>query len=938
LAQTVIQKKRFQAVNLLMGAVKNFRYYPPTSDMAVGSLDRAYTSLMETLDQTGPVVFTVSKGHLNISGCPLTEKEQQFPHIRFLVEIMSYWGIRRITFERGLPKKDLIRFLADFKKTPDEIESEGGRKKRISDLPSPHILLESSHLTGSSPENSDSTDNAVEMISEGVSPPILPQETEPDSIAPEKAERTDLIRKHSAELGDEMSEIFANSELLSMIPEIIVHRILEGKEPSAIALLRTAARGLAAQDPEIREAAAHVVSRTGARLTVENRYDFFLEALPDLIRWIRIQTLLSPSVKEACRQLQQAASHFIHSRRYESALSSLEALHALSDLEDPNDGLSTFSHEMLKTVAEPETLRILSDDALKSGPPDSDLAGRCLILLGVYSGIWLLDLLAGASERTQRIRIMTIVSEIGRPLLSAIQKKLTPDNPWYFLRNLTLLLGKFGDETHVERVIPLLEHPDIRVRREALNTLYNIGGPRRRNLLLSALASAEDQLKTPIVIMLGGLRHPEAVEPLLELLKTRPLIPTQARTQLEEAVCKALGRIGESHALPFLKEILEPKGIKRMASYGESVKAAAKEAVETIEKQQAHLEKEASMETPQDRLAFSDSSKPAGNALSEIENHVDACIRQGNKAAAISFLLQRVEKAALEKRFPEAEALLEKMSEVDPMALSEIYIAGELIEREKTASLDKDRMASWGGLYDGLTQEETHAFYFALTERMEEGNVVLIQQGSRNDALFFIEQGELKVVCEKNQQVYLIKHLKGGDVAGTESFFNPTLSTVSVVTQSAVKLNILYRESLEQYKIKTPALENKLQSFCTDRNNITQTLLNKAIERRVYSRIPAEGMVTIQLFQPSGALSGKGFKGRLTDLSAGGLCFFIKLQNRESARMLLGRKLYLDFPLTVNGIQSPTQATGTVVAVHYHLSIDYSVHVRFDQPVNLEEV
>jgi HEAT repeat protein len=697
------------------------------------------------------------------------------------------------------------------------------------------------------------------------------------------------------------------------------------------------AAGLSNDSTAIRDLAVQTLMHSGNRLATENRLDVFWVAAPALIQWVRSQNTLRPPVKTACRLIQVMAAHAIQATRFESALFFLDALASLSTPMDRDAPLRDFADEMRRAVAEKDALRILSVGMLRSEPPESDHATRCLVRLTPHSGEALLDLLATAEDRSERVRIMRAIRETEKSLLPLVVKRIDPGAPWYFLRNLAALVGILGEEAHLGAITPLLKHHDLRVQREALNTVYNIGGTRRREILLSYLASAEEEMKTPVVIMLGGLRQPEAVGPLLELLKNRPLIPSQNRFRLEEALCKALGRIGDPRALPVLTEIAEPKRMLRVTAHSERVKAAAKDAVETIEsRQREQSERREPMNTP----GNSRQSEIAGfpeNDDSKSRQQVDALIDKGDKSGAVALLSRLIQAAARAKDFQKADAFLEKMAEADPMALSEIYTAGERIEAEKAAALDKDRMASWGALYDTLTKEETHAFYFALKERRLDADVSLICQGQKNDALYFVEQGELKVIFERQRQDYLVRHLKAGNVAGTESFFNPTVSTVSVITQTATMLNVLDLEALSECKKKAPALENKLRAFCEGQNNNTRRLLDKALERRLYPRFSIEGGVTVQLLYASGRAAGKAFKGRLIDLSAGGLCFFIKLQNKESARMLLGRRLQLQFPSKA----APTGAVfegGMVVAVHYHLSLDYSVHVRFDTPMEAAAV
>jgi len=948
LTETVIQKKRFQAVNLFMGAVKSLRYYPPSSDMAVNSVNRAYDSLTETLEQGDPLEFYVSDNRLTILDCPLTKNEQQLPQIRSLVEIMNQWSIRRITLKRSIDKVELLRFLTDFKRTSDEIEAEGGPRNLIPILPKPHIQIDSKYLDSGSITKQAPTDGIGKGAEESSRAPQEPHQTDsPESIRIKviransgesvkiKNENAERIQEGLSKLAQGEKHFFYDRSLMALVPDIFIRWMHEGKKESALELMEKVGLGLADANADIRDAAAQALVLCGNHLTIENRLDEFLRVEPHLTKWIRLQTVFSPTLKAACRQLQLTVAHYIHTRRFENCLPILDALNFLSNTKGLDNTFYDFINKISKSIADNEALSSLTEGMMTDAAPESEYAVQSLVSLGPHSGEWLLELLSKISERSRRIKIMEVIRQIGHPILPLLLKKIAEGGSWYFLRNLVSLVGKLGNETHLKSIIPLLNHKDIRLQREALNSIYNIGGSQRRSILLSALSSADEQIKIPMVIMLGGLRDPEAVGPFIELLRNRPLIPSNNRIRLEEVLCKALGRIGDPQALPILKEIAEPKGIKRVSSYNENIRTAAKEALEAIEKSQPKLDKQESIERQE-----SDSGSIASPVSSTIgffdaQQQVDAYIREGDKTSAISLLSNLLEKSARAKQFQAADEFLEKMSEVDPMALSEIYKAGEIIETEKAASLDKDRMVSWDRLYDTLTRKETLSFYFALKDRFTEANVTLIQQGQKSDILFFIEQGELKVVFEKDHEEYLIKNLKAGDVAGAESFFSPTVSTVSVITQTTARLSMLDLDSLNQIKKQNPALENKLSDFCLEKNNISHLLLDKAMERRISPRFPAEGIVTVQLLYASGNPAGKAFKGRLTNISAGGLCFFIKLQNKESARMLLGRKLQLWFPLDPTSPENLFQGIGKVVAVHYQLSIDYSVHVRFDNPMDI---
>ena len=86
---------------------------------------------------------------------------------------------------------------------------------------------------------------------------------------------------------------------------------------------------------------------------------------------------------------------------------------------------------------------------------------------------------------------------------------------------------------------------------------------------------------------------------------------------------------------------------------------------------------------------------------------------------------------------------------------------------------------------------------------------------------------------------------------------------------------------------------------------------------------------------------GKPFRARLSDISVGGLSFYIKIPKKEVASSLLGRSLNMKFILPTGRTEDKIDQNGTVVAVHSQHFDDYSVHIKFDAMLNekvVEEV
>ena len=83
-----------------------------------------------------------------------------------------------------------------------------------------------------------------------------------------------------------------------------------------------------------------------------------------------------------------------------------------------------------------------------------------------------------------------------------------------------------------------------------------------------------------------------------------------------------------------------------------------------------------------------------------------------------------------------------------------------------------------------------------------------------------------------------------------------------------------------------------------------------------------------------GGTIGKAFKGELSDISVGGMSFFITTASQKNALMLLGRKLNVKFKFAIGGSYIDIDQNGVIIGVINHLFSDYSVHLRFDKMLN----
>ncbi len=329
------------------------------------------------------------------------------------------------------------------------------------------------------------------------------------------------------------------------------------------------------------------------------------------------------------------------------------------------------------------------------------------------------------------------------------------------------------------------------------------------------------------------------------------------------------------------------------------------------------------------------------NDVVKQEKLVDKYVQDGKTDEAVGLLFSLIEACAREKNFVKAEALRDRLFEVDSMALNEIIKSAEIIEEEKAESLDQDHMEVWKEFYGSLTTEESNIFFFAMKKSRYEPGEPVFRQGDKNDRLYFIDQGQLKMVYAQRGAEKLIRNLGPGSLAGEDTFFSITVCTTSLVPHSRVKLNSLDRATYEKWEEEQPALASKVKAYSLALKKESDVLREKGLNRRAYRRIKMTGPILFYVLNAAGEPIGKAFKGDMADVSLGGLSFYIKTANRKNALMLLGRRLRVKFDLPGGGGKREVKQVGTITGVINHLFNDYSIHMRFDTPMNklvLEEI
>ena len=189
-------------------------------------------------------------------------------------------------------------------------------------------------------------------------------------------------------------------------------------------------------------------------------------------------------------------------------------------------------------------------------PKTRDTLVQILAFLGGRVTNRLMALLADETAAQKCKLLNEILVRSGITILPILNEYLD-DERWYVVRNAIAILGDIRNQDSLAHLTPLLQHEDIRVRRETIRALTKIGGNRAIKVLLQTAASDDQELRRQAILSLGAIRATGAVPTLLALLKKTDW--SQRAVDLKKDAIRALGDIRDPEAIPELVKLVGKK-------------------------------------------------------------------------------------------------------------------------------------------------------------------------------------------------------------------------------------------------------------------------------------------------------------------------------------------------------------------------------------------
>ncbi|MHB1343515.1 MAG: HEAT repeat domain-containing protein [Thermoleophilia bacterium] len=477
----------------LYRAYRAVRFYPAHHPVAAQSLERLTHVLADTLETTGVLRFDVREKALMHDDLVVygADNPRDSP-----AQIMFLDGIRSITFHPGLEPEEIVAFVQALVQAQEADREECDFATLLWELDLPHVNYQ-------------------------VVDPLLDTDTwEGKGVLVEQvrgnlmATITDLS---TLDMGDPLE------------PE------LEPGDPSEGAPLLG---GMLAPAHELEQ----------VELALEEEPDIladFLDVLSEVLAGAQ-ETL---EVESAAHAISDVLHSYLEWGEFQALASAVERLRSLQRVAPQRQAIVD---ELLGALSTPEMLRkaVYDLDGARSDRR-ADLE-ELLYLLKDQAYPALVELLTEAGGKASRKCILNVCTRGEGVPVSYIAPRLS-DPRWYVVRNMVLVLGSLGNRESLPHLERALDHPDERVRREAVRAISALGGHRCAYLLTSSLTDPAPSVRILAARSLPRTAREDAAAALLTQVTSRDF---QSRDTSEiDAFFGALAEVADDRALPFLDEL-----------------------------------------------------------------------------------------------------------------------------------------------------------------------------------------------------------------------------------------------------------------------------------------------------------------------------------------------------------------------------------------------
>ncbi len=202
--------------------------------------------------------------------------------------------------------------------------------------------------------------------------------------------------------------------------------------------------------------------------------------------------------------------------------------------------------EFLERLGDAEILAALVAASRQPGGPPFVQVQTLVLALGASAAHGLLEALAAEPDRARRLRLIELAASLG-PAIVPETRRLLADPRWYVVRNMVLLLRRVQDRSAMSEILRYADHPDLRVRLEAIRALFAFDSKVPRDLLARTIHHPDPRLAEAAVLLTGQHGITQATDLLVEILLRWDFLGRKRSLRLK--ALRALADLGDSTVL-----------------------------------------------------------------------------------------------------------------------------------------------------------------------------------------------------------------------------------------------------------------------------------------------------------------------------------------------------------------------------------------------------
>jgi hypothetical protein len=203
--------------------------------------------------------------------------------------------------------------------------------------------------------------------------------------------------------------------------------------------------------------------------------------------------------------------------------------------------------EFLVGLADAQTLAALVAASRQPGGPPFVQVQTLVLALGASAARGLLEALAEEPDRGRRLRLIELAASLGAAIVPET-RRLLADPRWYVVRNMVLLLRRVQDRSAMSEILRCADHPDLRVRLEAIRALFGFDSKVPRDLLARIIQHPDPRLAEAAVLLSGQHGITQATDLLVDILLQWDFLGRKRSLRLK--ALRALADLADPAVLP----------------------------------------------------------------------------------------------------------------------------------------------------------------------------------------------------------------------------------------------------------------------------------------------------------------------------------------------------------------------------------------------------